>query len=125
MTSDEVRAAGRLAGRVFGGFVSQVEQVHRAVAGRAFGPVGPVGLPVRVVHDGIAQAVYGGIRSGGSIAAASAGQVLSMVGRENDQMGSTRSTNLALSALNAAVGDRLADAGDPLAITHGGAPGGP
>jgi hypothetical protein len=37
MTSDEVRAAGRLAGRVFGGVVSQVEQVHEAVATRADG----------------------------------------------------------------------------------------
>jgi hypothetical protein len=116
VTSDEVRAAGRLAGRVFGGVVSQVEQVHQAVAKRAFGPTGPVGLPARAVHDGIAQTVYGGLRGGGSIAGDAAGQVVSMAGREDRQAGSTHSANLALSALNAAIGDRLADDGDPLAI---------
>jgi hypothetical protein len=116
MTSDEVRAAGRLAGRVFGGVVSQVEQVHRAVATRAFGPTGPLGLPVRAVHDGIAQAVYGGLHRSGSIAGASVGEILANVGREDRRTGSTRSTSLVLSALNAAIGDRLADAGDPLAI---------
>jgi hypothetical protein len=116
VTSDEVRAAGRLAGRVFGGVVSQVEQVHHAVAERAFGPTWPLGLPARAVHDGIAEAVYGGLRGGGSIAGDAAGQLGSMVGREDRRTGSTRSANLALSALNAAIGDRLADDGDPLAI---------
>jgi len=86
------------------------------VAKRTFGPIGPLGLPARAVHDGIAQAVYGGLRGGGSIAGDATGQIVSMVGREDRQTGSTRSTNLALSALNAAIGDGLADHGDPLAI---------
>jgi pimeloyl-ACP methyl ester carboxylesterase len=38
------------------------------------------------------------------------------MGRDGRQVGSTPSTNLALAALNAAAGDRLADEGDPLAI---------
>jgi pimeloyl-ACP methyl ester carboxylesterase len=116
MRSDEVRAAGRLAGQLFGGVVSQVEHVHQAVAKRSFGPTGPLGRPARVVHDGIAQAVYGGLRGGGSIAGACTGQVMSMVAREDRETGPSSSMNVALSALNAAIGDRLADAGDPLAI---------
>lgn len=116
MRSDEVQAAGRLAGRVFGAVVTQVEQVHQAVAGRAFGPTGPLGRPARGVHDGIAGAVYESLRGSGSIAGACAGQVMSLIGRDDREAGSTPSVNLALSALNAAIGDRLAEAGDPLAI---------
>jgi pimeloyl-ACP methyl ester carboxylesterase len=116
MTSEEIRSAGRLAGRAFGGVVSQVEQVHQAIAKRAFGPTRLFGLPARTVHDAIARAVYGGLRGGGSTAGASAGHVMSAIRRDHRQAGATPSTNLALAAVNAVAGDRLADEGDPLAI---------
>ena len=116
MTTDEIRSAGRLAGRVFGGVVSQVEQVHQAIAKRAFGPTRPFGLPAQTMHDVIAQAVYGGLRGGGSAAGASAGHVMSAIGRAHRQVGATPAANLALAAVNAVAGDRLADEGDPLAI---------
>src|SRR5947209_13340922 len=60
--SQEIRAAGRLAGDVLTGIVDTVRDVHRAVAHRAFTAVGPVATPVRMVHDGIANGVYGVVR---------------------------------------------------------------
>ena len=56
MTSEEMRATGRLATRTLADTVSHVEQVHRAVAARAFALTAPASLPARVVHDGIATA---------------------------------------------------------------------
>jgi len=40
MTPAEIGAVGRLGGHAFAGLVSRIEQVHRAVAGRAFAPAG-------------------------------------------------------------------------------------
>jgi pimeloyl-ACP methyl ester carboxylesterase len=61
--SREVRAAGRLVGDLLAGVVETVRDVHRAVARRAFTAVGPAAAPVRVVHDTIADGVYGVVRA--------------------------------------------------------------
>ena len=39
MTPAEIGAVSRLGGHAFAGLVSRIEQVHRAIAGRAFTPV--------------------------------------------------------------------------------------
>jgi len=64
MKPEGMRAAGRLATRTLADTVSQVEQVHRAVAARAFAFTAPASLPARVVHDGIATGVYAVPRDG-------------------------------------------------------------
>jgi len=92
-----------------------VEQVHQAVAKRTFvhralGPPGP---------GGARRHRPGGVRRPARRRLHRRGRHRTDrvdVGREDRQTGSTRSTNLALSALNAAIGDGLADHGDPLAI---------
>ena len=63
--------------------------VHMAVSGRAFTAVGPGGAPVRVVHDGVAGAVYGGVgralaarpRAGAAVSARAAGDAAPALAR--------------------------------------------
>ena len=40
-----------------------VRDLHMAVADRAFTAAGPGGAPARVIHDGVAEALYGGVRT--------------------------------------------------------------
>ena len=116
MTPDELRAAGRLGGHAFSGMVSRVEQVHQAVAGRAFGPAGPSGALARLIHDAVARGVYLAVRGAGAAAGAIGGEATSLLAAGGRPAGSAPSGNLALAALNAAAGDRLGPGLDPLAI---------
>jgi pimeloyl-ACP methyl ester carboxylesterase len=116
MTPAELRAAGRLGGHAFAGVVSRIEQVHQAVAGRAFGPVRQVGAPARLIHDTVSRGVYLAIGSAGSAAGAMSGEIASALGSHRRSAGSTPGGNLALAALNAVAGDRLGPGVAPLAI---------
>jgi len=114
MRSDEARALGRLASETFAGAVTHVERVHRAIAARAFRPASSVGAPARYTHDAIAKLVYACVRGAGKGVGLAAGEVVALAPR-TESTASPR-TNLAQSILNAAIGDKLAAAGDPLAI---------
>ncbi len=117
MTPDELRAAGRLGGLAFDGLVSRIEQVHRAIGGRAFGAAGPASVPARLVHDSIAQGTYRAVRTAGSAAGALGGQAAALITRGGQPAGRAPAGNLALAALNAVAGDRLGPALAPLVIT--------
>src|ERR1039458_7300721 len=128
MTPAELRAAGRLGGHAFAGVVSRIEQVHQAVAGRAFGPIRHAGAPARFIHDNVSRSVYLAVRSAGSAAGAMLGEVLSPLGAGGQPASSTPKGNLALSALNAIAGDQLRPDVAPLAIrlaVRAGGSGGP
>jgi PGAP1-like protein len=117
MTPQEARAAVRLAGRTVAGVTSHVQRVHQAVAARPFRLTSPAAAPVRLVHDAVAGGVYATVRVSGLAAGALAGELLAATRPEDSvPAGSTPAGNLALAALNAAVGHRLAEEGDPLAI---------
>ena len=116
MEHEERLAAGRLATDTLIDTVLHVEYVHRAIATRAFTFTDPVSLPVRFVHDGLTTGVYALIRwaalTGGLIAT----ELFGATGKSALPAGSTPRSNLALAALNAILGDELADQGSPLAI---------
>jgi pimeloyl-ACP methyl ester carboxylesterase len=116
MTPAELRAATRLGGHAFSGFVSRVEQVHQAVASRAFGPVGQPGAPVRIVHDAIAGSTYLAVRGAGRAAGTISGAVASLIAADGRPAASARAGNLALGALHAVAGDRLGPDLAPLVI---------
>ena len=80
MTPSELRAVSRLGGHAFVGLVSRIEQVHQAIAGRAFGPVRQAGAPARLIHDTVSRGVYLGLRGAGSAAGAMSGEVASLLG---------------------------------------------
>jgi hypothetical protein len=115
--NQEIRAAGRLAGDVLAGVVDTVHDVHRAVARRAFAAVGPAAAPVRVLHDGITNGVYGVVRGahaalprGAAVAAAAAGLA------DQPPLSASPPAGLALAVLNGLWGDTLARRHPELAL---------
>ena len=112
MTPAELRAVSRLGGHAFAGLVSRIEQVHQAIGGRAFGSIGPVSAPVRVVHDFVARGAYRAVGSAGSAAGAFGGEAASLLGAVGQPAGG----GAVLAVLNAFTGDRLGPDLAPLAI---------
>ena len=116
MTPAELRAVSRLGGQAFAGLVSRIEQVHQAIGGRAFGSIGPVSAPVRVIHDSIARGVYRAVGSAGPAAGVLGGQAASRFGATSQDAARGPASSVALAALNAFAGDRLGPDLAPLAI---------
>jgi len=114
MKSEEVRALGRLGARAFADAVTHVERVHGGIATRAFRPARAAGVPARVTHDAISRTVYACVRGAGKGVGLAAAEVASMVAPTKTEL--SPRANLAQSILNAAIGDKLAAAHDPLAI---------
>ena len=99
---------------------SRVQEMHESIAGKTFdnllrvpGLSAPTRL-VQAVHDAITQGVYAAVRHGGGAALTLA------AGAERRASDPTRTPGgkeqLLRSALNGAVGDALAAAGNPLAV---------
>jgi pimeloyl-ACP methyl ester carboxylesterase len=117
MTPAELRAMSMLGGHAFAGLVSRIEQVHQAIGGRAFGSIGPVSAPVRVIHDFVARGTYRAVGSAGSAASALGGQAASLVGVIGQRGASGQpAAGAALALLNAVTGDRLGSELAPLTI---------
>ncbi|HTS96164.1 MAG TPA: hypothetical protein VMI33_06050 [Streptosporangiaceae bacterium] len=116
MTPAELRAASRLGGHVFAGLVTRIERVHQAIAGRAFAPVGPAAVPVRLIHDSVARGAYLAVREAGVAAGTAGGAAGLFLGAGAKPAGQRPAGNLALAALNAVAGDQLGPDLAPLAI---------
>jgi pimeloyl-ACP methyl ester carboxylesterase len=113
-----MRAIGELAGRTFAGAGTMVRDLHMAVSGRAFTAVGPGGAPARVVHDGVAEALYGGVRTALAALPRGAGSAVARSARdEGPALAQSARGSLALAALNAYIGDALVAGDSPLALT--------
>lgn len=77
MRAAEARDLGRLGATALAGGARRVAEVHTGISGRVFRAVGPLGAPVRVVHDGVLSVVYptvrgalwGGARAAGEVGA--------------------------------------------------------
>jgi pimeloyl-ACP methyl ester carboxylesterase len=117
MRSTEVRAIGELAGRTLAGAGTMVRDLHMAIAERAFTAVGPGGAPARVVHDGVAEALYGGVRTALAALPRGAGSAVARSAHdEGPALAQSPRGSLALAALNAYVGDALHADDSPLAL---------
>jgi hypothetical protein len=108
---DELRALGDIAGDAAAGIATQAREVHESVAARVFGALGPMGAPVRQVHDRVASGAYaaasaftGSLVRGGA-AAASLGWA--GTGRDAPSLRDAPRGRLAVGALNGMWGDRL------------------
>jgi pimeloyl-ACP methyl ester carboxylesterase len=117
MKPGEVQALGDLAGTAVGATVDRVQDMHRGIAGRVFGQIGPVAAPVRAAHDLIAGGVY---RAVGGLSRASlrgGGRAIAAVwSPAGESLQSRTSGRLAVGALNGAFGDALAGRGSGLAL---------
>ena len=122
---DETRALSRLAFDELRRAAGGVEQLHLAIAGRAFGAVGSQAVPARAVHDAVATGVYGTVRG-----------VTGLLGRLADAglrhrppadgrwLSSSRRGAVALGALGGLIGDELerqgSDLQEPMTVRVGG-----
>ena len=116
MTPENAPVFGQSAGRTVVGAVCHLEEAHRRMAAGVFGATSalPGSAWVRSAHDAISGPAYGSVRNALLATGWLAG---GMVSKVSALPATTKQrTNLAVAALNAAVGDRLYDANSPLAI---------
>ena len=122
MRRTDVEAVGALAGDALAAGGKLIKDMHEGIAGRPFKALGPMAAPVRVIHDGVAKAVYGGVEGGLRGAARSGARVAARrAPAEGPPIGSRLRGSLVLGALNGLYGDHLAaraaragrDDGDP------------
>jgi hypothetical protein len=119
--SSELGALAELAADGFGGAVTRVQELHEAVADRVFSPPGPASATStmsnapRAVHDAIAGSVYAAIRGAGALLGAGAARTARAAGG-GPRISDHPRGRLAQGALNGVWGDRLDEAGSPLAV---------
>jgi hypothetical protein len=114
---EEIRAAGRLVGDVLAGGVGVVREVHEAIAARAFRAVGPVGGPVRLLHDGIAAAVYHTVRGAHAIVPRVGFAIAARTGPPNaPPLSDTPRGDVVLGVVNGLWGDRMSRRHPALAL---------
>jgi pimeloyl-ACP methyl ester carboxylesterase len=115
MQAEELRALGDFAGGAAAGLASQVREVHQGIAERVFGTLGPLGQPVRAVHDRVADGAYAGACSLTAAVVRGGAFAISLT-RPDDAPSITgsRPGRLAIGALNGAWGDLLHSRSSPL-----------
>lgn len=128
MQRSDIRAVGRLAGEASSVLTALVRGMHTGIASRVFGSIGPPAAPTRVIHDGIARAIYGGVDRGLRGATQAVGAVVGEIwGDDADEALESRPAPAAfMAAVNGLYGDELTERDNPLAgamdIRHRGKP---
>jgi pimeloyl-ACP methyl ester carboxylesterase len=128
MQRRDIHAVGELAVEASSVLTSLVQGVHTGIADRVFTSIGPPAAPTRLVHDGVARAVYGGVKRGirGVARAASAAAAELWGDDSHNSLESRPGLAAALAAVNGLYGDQLALHGNKFAggmeIRHRGEP---
>src|SRR4051794_41912728 len=120
MRADEAWAIGQLGRLTLRGSTTRVAELHRGIAERAFGAVGPSVAPVKGVHDTVAGLAYGGGRLGLGAGARLVGGPAAL-GASGRGPGDDAAGRGALAVLNGAHGDAV-EAGPPAAGAPAGRP---
>ncbi|HUB04454.1 MAG TPA: alpha/beta hydrolase [Solirubrobacteraceae bacterium] len=117
MRPDELAALGDLASEAAAGAAKQIHEVHTGIAGRVWRRVGPASLPVRLIHDRIAEGAYT-VAAELTRTVVRAGAHAASAARPADAPSMQRSPagRAVVSALNGAFGDTLERRGNPLAL---------
>jgi pimeloyl-ACP methyl ester carboxylesterase len=112
----EVQALGQLAGEALAAGGALIQQTHEGIAERVFAHT-PTPAPVRLMHDGITKAVYGGLRYGVRGAARAGGE---LAARRAEPEGASLLADprgaLAVAALNGLYGNQIAERIPELAL---------
>jgi hypothetical protein len=117
MDAAEMRAIGELGGQAIAKPVGTARDVHAAFARRIFGVLGPLGAPVRWMHDGISRAAYASVDAALRVPlTAGAAAVARGAVPGGRSMADSRVGSFALGALNGAWGDRIASDHPELAL---------
>jgi pimeloyl-ACP methyl ester carboxylesterase len=105
---DETRALSRLAFDELRRAAGGIEEIHQAIAGRAFGAVGTGAMPARAVHDAVAAGVYGTVRGvSGLLGLAADAGLRQRPPADGRWLSSSRGGAVALGALGGLIGDEL------------------
>ena len=118
---DEVRGLSDLAFRELADAMGGIGSIHRAIARRAFGGIGPMAQPVELIHDAVSVGVYAGLRGGSAVLGRGAGEALARRARaEGRELSTTPRGSALLAAVNGLMGDVLereeSDLQEPMAV---------
>jgi pimeloyl-ACP methyl ester carboxylesterase len=113
MERRELQATGDLVGAAVGGTATFIQEAHAGIAARPFGLLGPLAAPVRMVHDRVSSAAY---RAVAAALAAGPRALVRFTPGNGIPAADTLRGSMALGALNGAIGDRLAQGNNPLAL---------
>jgi pimeloyl-ACP methyl ester carboxylesterase len=115
--STDIEAIGDLAGEALAAGGGVVEEMHAGIASRPFDVLGPSAAPVRAIHDGIANVVYGGVRGALRAASRTTAAVLALqAGDDGPALAATPAGSVTLGALNGLYGNHIARRSNPLAL---------
>jgi PGAP1-like protein len=108
MRREELSALGDLAGDAAAGIAGQARDVHRSIATRVFGALGPPGAPVREIHDRVTARAYtaASALTGGLVKGAAAAASLARP-QDAPSVRDAPHGRLAVGAINGMWGDRL------------------
>ena len=115
MHAAEIRDSGTLLGTVLDDFAILTRDVHRAISGRLFGLLGRRALPVKLSHDAISGLVYGCVRAGVRYGPMVAGIAVAPLQATDVSVHERPGARATLSAINGAIGSRVATAAPALA----------
>jgi pimeloyl-ACP methyl ester carboxylesterase len=109
MRGSEVQSLAEIAGRSVAKPSAVARDVQAAVSARVFSALGPLGLPARVIHEGVSRVSYRAVGAGLGAPLALAGRAAARrASPEAVALSDSRAGALALGALNGVFGDRLA-----------------
>src|SRR4051794_1469034 len=112
-TDDEAAALARLGFEELRGFTGSIGTMEREIAARVFGYV-PLGKPIKLVHDTVANGVVGALGGAASAAGRGAETLVSRRPRPSRPLSATLPGGIGLAILNGLVGDRLERERSPL-----------
>ncbi|AFM14987.1 PGAP1-like protein [Mycolicibacterium chubuense NBB4] len=117
MQTNDIHSLGDAAAEGLTVLNSLVRGIHRGIAGRVFSSIGPVAKPVEVIHDAIADAVYGTLGAAGHRLppAVSALAASGLAFDDDTPLDERPGVAEAIAALNGIYGDELAERGNTLA----------
>ena len=117
MRATEIEAIGELLGEALDATGQIAQDTHEAIARRTFTALGPTARPIQVVHDGIAGAVYRGVRGALRHGARHGGRAWARrVPPDAPALTTKVGGSIAMGALNGFCGDLLTERGSPLAL---------
>jgi pimeloyl-ACP methyl ester carboxylesterase len=117
MRTTDIEALGDVTAEGLTVLNTLVRGTHRGIARRVFTSIGPAARPTEVIHDAIADAVYGALDSAGRrLPPALSRRAATSLGFDDDPALDERpGVAEAIAALDGIYGDELAERGSPLA----------
>jgi pimeloyl-ACP methyl ester carboxylesterase len=112
----EIEAIGEVAGEALAAGGGLLRDFHGGIAERSFGAVGPMGAPVRVIHDAIAKSVYNGLRAGSRAVMRAGGRAAAAATQPEKSLIDNPLGSAAVAALNGMYGNHLASRRNGLAL---------